>query len=90
MFVNKTEQPKTLFRVATFDELAADQGLSSENSRARAIGVDHASLWRIRRGRQRVSEQFISRTLTWARRLDRTPEIKFEDLFEVVCGEPAA
>jgi transcriptional regulator with XRE-family HTH domain len=63
-------------RPDAFAQWADDEGLASEAAQADRIGVDRATLSRIRRGVIAPGEQFIAAALT-------ATGMPFEDLFEV-------
>lgn len=65
-------------RLNEFDVITGLRGWFTDEERARRIGVDPATMCRIRKGRTLPGERFIAGVL-WA-----LPEIEFDHLFEVI------
>ncbi|MBC9001316.1 helix-turn-helix domain-containing protein [Micromonospora aurantiaca (nom. illeg.)] len=62
-------------RVAEFDRITEKLGLSNDTERAKAIGVSHTTISRLRSGKLRPGGKFIALTLT-------ALNVRFEDVFE--------
>lgn len=67
-------------RLSQFHRHSKTRGLSSAHARAKFIGVHHATVGRIESG-DRCGERFIAQVLA------AFPNLKFEDLFEIVIPD---
>jgi len=82
-----TDQPDTgptptiRLRGKQFDAIAVLNGWDSDAAAGRAIGVDGATVWRVRRGLTTPGEKFIAGLL-----LAVQPQWHFDDLF-TVCAD---
>lgn len=70
--------PTIRLRTRQFDEIAEHKGWDSDAAAGRAIGVDGATVWRVRRGIANPGERFIAGLLLAVR-----PSWRFDDLFEI-------
>jgi transcriptional regulator with XRE-family HTH domain len=62
-------------RVEEFDRITRRMGYSNDAERAKAIGVSHTTISRLRSGKLRPGGRFIAATLA-------ALNVRFEDIFE--------
>lgn len=68
-------------RTSQFRKYTAIAGMATDDAKAKALGVDPATLSRVLKGRCAPGARFIAGTLS------AFPELDFEDLFEVVVTD---
>lgn len=78
MHRNKTQASAIRLRAEQLRQHAAKDGLSSDRAVAERLGVSHTTVMRALSGDIAPGEKLIAATLA------AFPDLKFEDLFEVV------
>jgi lambda repressor-like predicted transcriptional regulator len=71
-------------RTAQFQKFCALKDWRTDDAKARAMGIDPATLSRVLKGRCAPGERFIAASLA------ALPEVEFSDLYEVVVEDEAA
>jgi lambda repressor-like predicted transcriptional regulator len=68
-------------RTAQFRKFCALKSWTTDDAKARAMGIDPATLSRVLKGRCAPGERFIAASLA------ALPEVEFADLYEVIVTE---
>jgi hypothetical protein len=81
--MHSTPEPAIRLRTEQFQRHSRLHGLDTDTAKAACLGISRSTWYRILNGDMAPGERFMARALA------AFPELKFEDLFEVIEGDAA-